>query len=136
MDSNPRFVWKGEVTGGEVRRWFARSHAMVISSIMEGGANVVSEAVAAGLPVIASRIDGNVGLLGEDYAGYFPPEDTEALAALLWRAEREPSFLAQLAAQCDAKRPLFAPVREKEAWARLGMPLNLPPGCRPVWDRW
>jgi putative glycosyltransferase (TIGR04348 family) len=119
MDCNPRFVWKGEVTGGQVRRWFARSHAMVISSIMEGGANVVSEAVSAGLPVIASRIDGNVGLLGEDYAGYFPPEDTEALTALLWQAERDPSFAAHLAAQCDARRPLFTPAREKEAWARL-----------------
>jgi len=116
---NPRFLWKGEVDAGQVRRQFARCHAMVISSIMEGGANVVSEAVVAGLPVIASRIDGNVGLLGEDYAGYFPTQDTEALAALLRRAETEPRFLARLAAQCRAKRPLFAPNREKAAWRRL-----------------
>lgn len=118
-EGNPRFIWKGEVTGGEVRRQFARSHAMVISSVMEGGANVVSEAVVAGLPVIASRIDGNLGLLGADYAGYFPAKDTEALAALLRRAETDSGFLARLSAQCRDRRPLFAPDRERDAWRRL-----------------
>jgi putative glycosyltransferase (TIGR04348 family) len=116
---NPRLVWKGEVDGGAVRRQFGRCHAMVISSIMEGGANVVSEAVVAGLPVIASRIDGNVGLLGKDYAGYFPAKDTDALAALMRRAETDAAFLARLEAQCDAKRPLFAPERETAAWRQL-----------------
>jgi len=119
MAHNPRFLWKGEVGNAAVRRQYARCHAMVISSIMEGGANVVSEAVVAGLPVIASRIDGNIGLLGEDYDGYFPAQDTEALAALLRRVETEPRFLARLAAQCRAKRPLFTPKREKTAWRRL-----------------
>jgi putative glycosyltransferase (TIGR04348 family) len=119
MAANPRFVWRGEVTGGQVRQQFSRSHAMVISSVMEGGANVVSEAVAAGLPVIASRIDGNVGLLGKDYAGYFPVEDTDALAALLQKAESDPGFLKRLAAQCRKRRPLFQPSRERAAWRRL-----------------
>jgi putative glycosyltransferase (TIGR04348 family) len=116
---NPRLVWKGEVAGGAVRRHFARCHAMVISSVMEGGANVVSEAVVAGLPVIASRIDGNLGLLGADYAGYFPPKDTGALATLLHRAETDRTFLAELEAQCRKRRPLFTPERERDAWRRL-----------------
>jgi putative glycosyltransferase (TIGR04348 family) len=119
MAGNPRYVWRGEVAGGQVRRHFAHSHAMVISSIMEGGANVVSEAVAAGLPVIASRIDGNLGLLGEDYAGYYAAEDTEALADLLRRAEDEPEFLKLLAAQGCKRQPLFQPERERAAWRRL-----------------
>lgn len=116
---NPRFVWRGEVPGWQVRRQFARSHAMVVSSRMEGGANVVSEAVAAGLPVLASRIDGNVGLLGEDYEGYYRVGDTGALAALLDRAESDPAFLARLEAQCRRRRPLFSPDRERAAWRRL-----------------
>ena len=116
---NPRYVWRGEVKGGQVRRHLAHSHAMVISSVMEGGANVVSEAVAAGLPVIASRIDGNLGLLGEDYAGYYPVEDTEALARLLQRAEEDPAFLKLLTAQVRQRQPLFRPARERAAWRRL-----------------
>jgi putative glycosyltransferase (TIGR04348 family) len=119
MERNPHYRWRREVRGWQVRRQFARSHAMVISSIMEGGANVVSEAVAAGLPVLASRIDGNVGLLGKDYAGYFPAKDTDALARLLRRAETDPAFLQRLAAQCRMRRPLFRPQRERAAWRAL-----------------
>ena len=119
IERNPRFVWRGEASPGQVRRQLARCHAMVISSLMEGGANVVSEAVVAGVPVIASRIDGNLGLLGDDYEGYFPAEDTEALAALLWKAETDPAFLKRLAAQCRMRRLLFRPDRERAAWRRL-----------------
>jgi len=119
MRRNPRYLWRDEVPGWQVRRQFARGHAMVISSVMEGGANVVSESVAADLPVIASRIDGNVGLLGDDYAGYFPPKDTEALAKLLGEVERNRRLLAQLRAQCRRKRKLFRPAREMAAWRNL-----------------
>jgi glycosyltransferase involved in cell wall biosynthesis len=119
MARNPRYIWRGDVPGWRVRRQFARSHAMAISSVMEGGANVVSEAVVAGVPVIASRIDGNIGLLGEDYAGYYPAKNTEALAALLQRAETDRAFLRTLAAQCRGRRSLFTPEREAAAWRKL-----------------
>ncbi len=89
MDANARYRWLGEVPFWRVRRELARAHVLVLSSVMEGGANIVSEAVAAGVPVIASRIAGNVGLLGQDYSGYFPPGDTAALSALMRRFESE-----------------------------------------------
>lgn len=116
---NPRFVWRGEVPGWQVRRQFARSHAMVISSVMEGGANIVSEAIICDVPVIASHIDGNIGLLGADYEGYYPAQDETALAALLQRAENEPAFLKTLARQCRAKKPLFTLRKEKIAWQEM-----------------
>lgn len=116
---NPRFVWRGEVPGWQVRRQFARSHAMVISSVMEGGANIVSEAIVCDVPVIASQIDGNIGLLGADYAGYYPAKDEVALAALLQRAENEPAFLKTLTHQCRARKALFTPAKEKAAWKTL-----------------
>ena len=116
---NPRYVWRGEVPRWQVRRTFARCHAMVISSIMEGGANVVSEAVVAGVPVIASDIPGNVGLLGPDHPARYPAGDTGALAALLHRAETEPGFLAAVRARGDARRDRFSPERERAAWAAL-----------------
>jgi glycosyltransferase involved in cell wall biosynthesis len=98
---------------------FSQCHAMVISSRMEGGANVVSEAIAAGLPVIASNIDGNIGLLGDDYNGYYPVEDEAALAKVLYRAETDPAFLRRLDEQCRARAPLFDPALERAAWVRL-----------------
>jgi putative glycosyltransferase (TIGR04348 family) len=119
MAANPRYHWRGEVPGWQVRRQFARSHAMVISSIMEGGANVVSEAIVAGLPVLASDIDGNIGMLGRDYPGYYRTGDEAALAALLQKAETEPAFLRDLAARCRKLAPAYTPAREKAAWKAL-----------------
>jgi putative glycosyltransferase (TIGR04348 family) len=119
MAVNARYTWRDDVPAAAVRRLLSRSHAMVISSQSEGGANVVSEAVVAGVPVLASRMDGNVGLLGSDYAGYFPVGDTKALARLLLRLEREPRFVATLGKALAQRRPLFRPARERAAWQRL-----------------
>lgn len=119
MARNPRYRWLGEVSGWRVRREFVKTRAMVLSSVMEGGANVVSEAVAAGVPVIASDIEGSVGLLGADYEGYYPVQDTEGLRQVLLRAENEPAFLKRLQQQCAAKRHLFTPERETAEWRAL-----------------
>ena len=82
---------------------------------MEGGANVVIEAVRSGVPVLASRIDGNVGLLGADYDGFFPVGDAAALAALMRRFVADAAFAAHLGAQCARREPLFRPARERRA---------------------
>jgi putative glycosyltransferase (TIGR04348 family) len=119
MAANPRYFWRDDVPAATVRRLLARSHAMVIASLSEGGANVVSEAIVAGVPVLASRIDGNVGLLGGDYPGYFPVGDTEKLARLMRRIEREPTFVARLRRALRQRAPLFRPAREVAAWRRL-----------------
>jgi putative glycosyltransferase (TIGR04348 family) len=116
MAENPRYQWRGEVPGWAVRRAMARAPLMVLSSIMEGGANVISESLVAGVPVIASEIAGSIGLLGRDYPGYFPVRDTAALAALLHRAETDPEFLAELRRRCAARAALFDPAREHRAW--------------------
>jgi putative glycosyltransferase (TIGR04348 family) len=119
MARNPRYHWRGEVPGWAVRREFAKTRLMVLSSIMEGGANVVSEAAVAGVPIIASDIPGSVGLLGADYPGYYPVGDTAALSAALHRAETEPAFLEALDAHCRARAPSFSPEREHEGWRDL-----------------
>lgn len=119
MDVNPRYTWRDDVPAASVRGLLARSHAMVISSLSEGGANVISEAAVSGVPILASRMDGNVGLLGADYPGYFPVGDTRALARLLLRVEREPRFVTSLEKALARRAPLFRPDREITAWRRL-----------------
>jgi len=64
-------------------------------------------------------VDGNVGLLGADYPGYFPVGDTQALARLLQRLEHEPRFVARLAKALARRAPLFRPARERAAWKAL-----------------
>ena len=119
MALNPRYRWLGEVPGWRVRRELTKTRLMVISSNQEGGANVVSEAVVAGVPVIASDIAGNVGLMGRDYPGYYPVRDEAALAYLLERAEMEPTFLDTLERHGRKLSPLFRPIHEQAALKRI-----------------
>jgi putative glycosyltransferase (TIGR04348 family) len=112
---DPRYRWLGSVPHGRALRWLASSHAMVISSRMEGGANVVCEALRIGVPVLASRIPGNVGLLGAGYAGYFALEDERALAQLIRRAAADAAFYAGLRRSVGELRPMVAPRQEARA---------------------
>lgn len=114
-----RYRYVGELTRAKARHLLASSDTMVISSRMEGGANVVCEAIASGVPVLASNISGNVGILGRKYSGLYALGDTRALARLMERAATDARFLDGLKRQCAALKPLVAPARERRAWAEL-----------------
>jgi putative glycosyltransferase (TIGR04348 family) len=117
--ANPRYRWLGNLAHGAARQRLKRSHAMVIASRMEGGANVIIEAVTSGVPVLASDISGNRGMLGDDYAGYFAVGDAAALARLIERSIADAAFYRGLCAQCAARAALFAPSAEQAALRRL-----------------
>lgn len=116
---NKRYRWLGDLPRPEALRLLASSHLLAVTSQLEGGANVVSEALAACVPVISSRIAGSIGLLGADYPGYFPAGDTEALRALLLRAESDARFYGELEERCLKLKPLVDPSRERESWRSL-----------------
>ena len=92
---------------------------MVLSSLMEGGANVISEALAVPVPILASRIPGSVGLLGEEYPGFFPVGDTQALASLLEKTETDTGFYEELLTHCRRLASLVSPAHELQAWKQL-----------------
>ncbi len=117
--SNRRYRWLGGRPPAETLRLMGRARLLVLSSWSEGGANVVSEAISMGVPIVSSRIAGSVGILGEDHPGYFAPGDTEELAALLARAEQEPAWLDGLRDRSLRLRSLVDPRREQASWARL-----------------
>ncbi|MGW0227422.1 selenoneine biosynthesis selenosugar synthase SenB [Actinopolymorpha singaporensis] len=118
--TNPRYTWLGELPPPDARRLLARSRLLVCPSRHEGGANVISEALAAGVPVVASRIPGTEGILGADYPGYFPVGDAEALAELLYRVEGNRAGLYDdLVRHCGRLADLASPERERDAWAAL-----------------
>ncbi|HAX18730.1 MAG TPA: TIGR04348 family glycosyltransferase [Hydrogenophaga sp.] len=115
----PHYRWLGGLPHAATRSRIQRAHVLVHPSRMEGGAHVIMEAALSGTPVLASRMDGNVGMLGAGYGGYFPPGDAAALAALLRDCRRDiaqgSGKLAVLQAQCEARAPLFEPAAEKAA---------------------
>jgi putative glycosyltransferase (TIGR04348 family) len=128
----PHYRWLGALPHPQTLRRIQRAHLLINASSMEGGAHTVLEAVRAGTPVLASRIPGNVGMLGADYAGYFPCGDADALARLLERCRDEPDLLSRLGRQCRARASMFDPRREERALRSLVMRLLLrsPPGAR------
>ena len=115
----PRYHWLDEQTHEAVLEQFSRADLLVVSSVMEGGANVICEALAADVPVLASDISGNIGMLGDDYPGYYPLEDERRLAQLISKAENDPEFHAELVRQCRNRRALMTPQREASSVRQL-----------------
>ena len=124
MDTNERYRWLDEQPQSRVRSILSKCSLCVLSSRSEGGANVLSEAIAASVPIIASRVDGNVGILGKDYPGYFEVGNTTQLARLLIRAETSPEYLAKLKASTKSLVVLVDPLREEQTWSDLINELN------------
>ncbi len=119
MEENARYRWLGMFSEEETRRLIAGSEVLVVSSLMEGGARVVGEAVVEGTLVLSSRIDGVVGLLGAEYPGFFEVGDTEGLARLLERVEGEEAFRAALRKGLERVVERFDPEKERVAWEEL-----------------
>jgi putative glycosyltransferase (TIGR04348 family) len=113
-----RYRWLGGCTHRQTLGWIARSHLLVVSSEMEGGANVIAEAARIGTPVLASRVSGNIGMLGRNYPGYFPLFDDKALGRLIERSMEGKDFIQSLRRALASRRKLFAPAAERAALGR------------------
>jgi putative glycosyltransferase (TIGR04348 family) len=130
----PSYQWLGALSHHETLARIRGAHVLVHTSAMEGGAHVIMEAVRCGAPVLASRVPGNVGMLGADYDGYFTHGDAAALAALLadCRASQQAEdpahgLLPRLGRQCALRAPLFDPESERGALLQLLQELESAP---------
>lgn len=117
--ANPRYRWLGPLAREAAIDLLSCSHLLALTSHLEGGANVVSEAIAVGTPVISSLIPGSVGILGADYPGYFPVGDSAALRELLLRAESGDAFYRGLQQAIAKLLPFVSVARERESWSAL-----------------
>jgi len=115
MQREPRYRWLGALPHARALAWLARSHLLVVSSRMEGGANVIAEAARIGTPVLASSVPGNIGMLGRGYPGYFALGDQRALARLIAQAQGDKGFYRRLQRALAARRARFAPSTERAA---------------------
>ena len=116
---NPRYRWLGRVSHGVAQRRLARSRLTVLSSRVEGAPSAISEAVVNDVPILASRIDASVGLLGTSHPGLFDVGDTAGLAHLMYRAEVDEAFYDQLIAAGKKMKFKFSEKRELESWRRI-----------------
>ena len=118
------YRWLGAQPHEATRRRIQRAHVLLHPSRMEGGAHVVMEAVCSGTAVVASRVDGNVGMLGRGYGGYFDTGDAAGAADLLLQCRHGESvgrshLLDSLLLQCQARAPLFDAANERAQLNRL-----------------
>lgn len=121
QQENPRYRWLGELSSQAVSGLISSSDLMVLTSHSEGGARVVGESIIHGTPVLSTRIDGVIGLLGESYPGFFPNDDPRALAAMLLHCETDAKFYSQLQEASSALAYRFSPEAEARA---LGEAIN------------
>ncbi len=118
-ESNHHYHWAGPLAHGLARAAIKRADLLIHPSIMEGGANVIVEAISSGTPVVASHMSGNIGMLGREYPGYFPVGDLLALKALLTQCLDNANFLSRLNTACAARAKLFLPETERAGLCRM-----------------
>jgi len=119
MRRSSRYRWLGDLPHARARGLLARASAFVLSSRSEGGSLALAEALVQGVPVLASRIEANVAMLGARHPGLYPFGDTRALAALMLRCERDLNFRRRLARVSRVRGARLTPALERAAWKRL-----------------
>ena len=97
-----RVFWHGDVDAATVQSHDAAADLLVLPSLHEGYGMVVAEALAAGLPVLASRAGALAHTVPAQAGLLVPPNDVAALQAALERLIAEPGLRAQLAAGARA----------------------------------
>ncbi len=123
--SNPRYWWHGPLDRSDALELLTTATVLACTSLLEGGANVVTEAIALGIPVVGTQIDGNTGLLGANYPGLVPVRDDQALADLFLRLESQPATLADLQQRVDDRLAITDPQTEQASWADVLAKLSL-----------
>ncbi len=113
MRDNDRYRWHGPLDRDDARRLLATADVLACTSKLEGGANVVSEAIAHGVAVVGTDIGGNRGLLGHDHPGLVDVGDHQALARLFDRLDTDRSVLDELAQRSVDRQWMVDPAHER-----------------------
>lgn len=120
-----------ETLGGQVKllpplpprdmpAWLRSLDALVLPSLSEGCPNLLMEAMACGLPCVATRVGAVPELLQDQVSGLLVPwADPEALGLALARLRERPAWAQGLGAQARRAMRAFAPAKERRQWQEL-----------------
>jgi len=103
----PNITWLGPVPRSDAHRLYRSADVFVLPTLSDGFAITQVEALAHGLPVVATP---NCGAVVDDgRTGYLvPARDARALATALRRFVREPSLAAQMRPACLAEAARYS----------------------------
>ncbi len=93
----------------DARSLIAAADVFMLTSDYEGMPNVVLEAMAAGVPVISTQVNGIDTLLRKDVEGIVTPHRVDALATALLTLARQPLLRRRMGVAARAKAANFAP---------------------------
>ena len=102
-----RVHFQGFVPHAEVPAWLTAADVLVLPSIYEELGSVLLEAMAAGLPVVASAVGGIPDALG-DAGRLVPPSDPVALAAAVDELLDDPALAAELGEAARRRATAFS----------------------------
>jgi glycosyltransferase involved in cell wall biosynthesis len=95
--ASPRVSFVGLVSYSDVPQWLAKADIFIRPSLSEGLGNVFIEAMAAGLPVIATPVGGIVDFLRDGDTGLFcQPKDRRSIAQAVERLDDEQGLYQRL----------------------------------------
>lgn len=101
----------------EVCEWLRTLDVFALPSVSEGCPNILMEAMAAGLPCIATRVGAVEDLIEDGVSGLLVPwGNSAALADALERLIRDPGLAANLGAAARTKMLEFSSLREFREW--------------------
>jgi glycosyltransferase involved in cell wall biosynthesis len=110
----------GVVPHEELPAWLAGLDAFVLPSVSEGCPNVLMEAMAVGVPCVASRIGATDILVEHGVSGLLVPYgDSHALAEALSKLREDPELAVYLGRAARERMKLFSPERERREWTAV-----------------
>ncbi|MEQ8222060.1 MAG: glycosyltransferase [Candidatus Eremiobacterota bacterium] len=104
----------------KINDWLLTLNLFVLPSLTEGCPNILMEAMAAGLPCIATRTGANEVLVEDGISGLLVPRgDSKALERAIFEVINNSSLRKSLGEKAREKMKAFSPEKEKKAWEIL-----------------
>ncbi len=104
----------------DIPAWLRTLDVFVLPSVSEGCPNILMEAMASGVPCVATRTGANEELMQDRVSGLLTSwGNSEALARAMGEILGDRDFAAQLGAAAMARMRDFSIEREKTAWEKV-----------------
>ena len=116
----PHVVATAPMDHAGISSWLRGLDAFVLPSISEGCPNILMEAMANGVPSVATAVGAVPDLMIHERSGLLVPwGDAKALALALDRLRRNPQLAAELGRMARARMGEFSVARETSAWLEV-----------------
>jgi L-malate glycosyltransferase len=113
-------LFKDALSHSDIPQWMMNLDVFALPSVTEGCPNILMEAMATGLPCVATRTGANEALVEDRVSGLLAPwGNSEALAAALETVLAQPELASSMGQAARNRMENFSTNREREEWEQL-----------------